>query len=142
MRFHQHNYSALGSKKIRKKPFQEESYLQIAFVNWLDSLNLGILYTASCGGMRTSIHTAKKMHASGYKRGCPDIIFFEARQSYHGLTIELKSEKGHIEKGGVQEQWKDALILRGYKALIMPTGLAFNDGLEWLKKKTKEYLGI
>ena len=37
---------------------------------------------------------AKRLKASGYKRGFPDVFVYEPRGPFHGLAIELKKEKG------------------------------------------------
>ena len=59
---------------------------------------------------------------------------------YNGLAIELKIGEG--KPSDYQKEWQQALTVRGYKALIMPSGLQLVDGLAWLKKKVREYLGM
>lgn len=92
------------------------------------------LWTASAGGMRTSIGTAIKMKNMGYKKGTPDIFIFESKYipaisgpgfEYKGLVIEFKTEKGipyQNTKKGVpskeQLQWIKELEYRGYYAVI------------------------
>ena len=61
-----------------------------------------------------------------------------ARGIYHGLTIELKAEKGRASKE--QLEWAKSLQNEGYKALIMPKGLDHWAGLKWLKLAVVEYL--
>jgi len=76
-----------------------------------------LLYCASAGGMRTGMHTAKKMKATGYVKGFPDIFIYEPRGKYHGLAIELKRESGGTISPE-QKLWRDNLKSRGYAAYI------------------------
>ena len=115
---------------------RSEDILQIHFADWLDKQS--VLYSASCGGMRTGIHTARKMKRMGYRKGCPDIMIFEARGGYGGLFIELKSKTGSATPE--QKEWQRRLILGGYQSYIMPIGMDFQQGLDWLKKKASGYL--
>jgi hypothetical protein len=96
--------------------FQEEYYEQVAVVNWLRLQYHDILFTASAGGMRTSIGTAKKMKAMGYSRGTPDLWIMERRKGFSGLIIELKKEKGGV-LSPEQKDWLKRLNERGFKAV-------------------------
>ena len=91
-----------------------EHDIQVKIAKYLDTM--GLLWTASAGGMRTGIRTAVKMKAAGYKKGTPDIMIFEPRGDYHALFIELKTKKGTASKE--QKQWIEYLSHRGYKAAI------------------------
>jgi len=107
------------------------------FARWLDSKN--ILFCASAGGMRSSAKTGAKMKKMGYKKGFPDIFIYRASRGCYGLSIELKVKGG--TKSFEQKSWKACLITNGYQALIMPTTLNVEDGLEWLKEAVNQYLG-
>jgi len=123
--------------KPRKPQSQEEMILQVRFANWLNKME--IVYCAS-GKSFSHKATAGKMKAMGYKKGFPDIFIYEPRGGYYGLAIELKSKTGVVSDE--QKEWQQALIVRGYMAIIMPTGLNMFEGLDWLKKKTSIYLGV
>jgi hypothetical protein len=56
------------------------------------------------------------MKATGYKKGFPDLFFYEPRQGFNGLAIELKKPGGSPTPH--QRQWKADLEARGYKAVI------------------------
>lgn len=73
----------------------------------------------------------------GAKKGFPDIQILERTANYSGLFIELKSKTGKASKE--QKGWCTALNNRGYYAVIMPTGLDFEQGLDWLKGTVNEY---
>lgn len=117
---------------IMKIEFIRSEYIeQIQFVNWLEQTYPGILFSSSCGGMRTSIGTAVKMKRAGYKKGCPDIMIFEPRGQYHGLFIEMKREKKSVISPE-QKVWINELNKRNYKAVICY-------GFEDAKKTVEKY---
>ena len=96
---------------------QNELKVQIAVVNWLRSNFPEILYCASAGGMRTSLSVAKKMKASGYVKGFPDLGIFHPTMKHHGMFIELKADKkGYASKE--QKEWIEMLNRRGYYAVV------------------------
>lgn len=90
---------------------------QVAVVNWLREAYPDCLFTASCGGMRTSIGVAKKMKKSGYTSGCPDLIIAEPRGKFHGLWVEMKRTQGGTVSAS-QKEWISKLLARGYQAVI------------------------
>jgi len=93
-----------------------ELYIQIAVVNWLKSNFPEILYCASAGGMRTSLSVAKKMKASGYRRGFPDLGIFHPTNKHNGMFVELKANK-KCYATKEQKEWIEALNQRGYYAV-------------------------
>ena len=115
-----------------------EYFEQVAVVEYLKTAYPNVLFSATCGGMRTSIGTAKKMKISGYKKGLPDLMIFEPRGNYHGLFIEMKAPfvKGVSQKGKTsleQLEWQARLNERGYMAVICY-------GFEEAKKAIDGYL--
>tara|TARA_R110000824_G_scaffold147513_1_gene316968 strand:- start:986 stop:1375 length:390 start_codon:yes stop_codon:yes gene_type:complete len=96
---------------------QNELKVQIAVVNWIKYNFPNILYCASAGGMRTSLSIAKKMKASGYVKGFPDLGIFHPTPKYHGMFIELKADKkGYATKE--QKEWIKNLNDLGYYACV------------------------
>ena len=63
------------------------------------------------------MNEAKRMKATGYKRGFPDVFVYEPRGSFHGLAIELKKDKGGRVSTS-QKEWVEALKIRGYKSVV------------------------
>ena len=63
------------------------------------------------------MNEAKRMKATGYKRGFPDVFVYEPRGPFHGLAIELKKEKGG-RVSQAQKDWKQALEERGFHATV------------------------
>ena len=96
---------------------QNELKVQIAVVNWLRINFPEILYCASADGIRTSLSVAKKMKASGYVKGFPDLGIFHPTMKHHGMFIELKADKkGYASKE--QKEWIEMLNRRGYYAVV------------------------
>jgi hypothetical protein len=105
----------LHSMKPRaKKPLAGEAGVQTIIVNYLKFQYPGILYCASAGGMFTSMKQAIKMKMTGYVKGFPDLQICEPNEKYHGLFIEVKTEKGVVSKE--QKEWIKQLNKRGYYA--------------------------
>ena len=105
----------------RKKPAgrfgpDSEYTIQKSIIELLDLKAPRLLYCASAGGVRTSLAEARRMKATGYKKGFPDLFFYEPRQGFNGLAIELKKPGGSPTPH--QKQWKADLEARGYKAVV------------------------
>ena len=93
----------------RKKPAgrfgpDSEYSIQKSIIELLDLKAPRLLYCASAGGVRTSLAEARRMKATGYKKGFPDLFFYEPRQGFNGLAIELKKPGGSPTPH--QKQWK------------------------------------
>ena len=93
-----------------------ESVLQTHIVNYIKMQYPKARFCASLGGIRTSMSQAKKAKANGYWAGFPDLQICEPNHNYHGMFIEIKTEKGYASQ--LQKQWIKALNERGYKAVI------------------------
>ena len=98
----------------------EEHEHQKALFHWAKVMEnqhpeLALLYANPLGGYRPK-RTAAKMKAEGVKAGVPDITLPVARHGYHGLYIELKTERGRVTPE--QRQWMWALYQQGYLALV------------------------
>ena len=93
-----------------------ETDLQMHVVNYIRMQYPKARFCASLGGIRTSISQAIKAKKTGYWAGFPDLQICEPNQLYHGLFIELKTEKGRATAS--QKQWIKALNERGYKSVI------------------------
>lgn len=96
---------------------QKELMVQISVVNWLKLNYPKIIYCASAGGMRTSLSVAKKMKASGYVKGFPDLQIMHPTKRHHGMFIELKADKKSYPTKE-QKEWIEKLNKLGYYAVI------------------------
>ena len=94
-----------------------EYEIQKRFAEYIDTEHPNVLWCASAGGARTSMNEAKRMKATGYKRGFPDVFVYEPRGSFQGLAIEMKKDSGGRVSPS-QKEWQQALETRGYHATI------------------------
>ncbi|MCD8127863.1 MAG: VRR-NUC domain-containing protein [Clostridiales bacterium] len=74
---------------------------------------LKLLYHIPNGGRRDKIEAAH-LKAQGVKKGVPDLCLPVARDRYHGLYIELKTETGRTRPE--QRWWLEELMNQGYYA--------------------------
>jgi len=88
--------------------------VQVAIVQYIKMQYPNALYCASAGGMFTSMKQAIKMKMTGYVKGFPDLQICEPNEKYHGLFIEVKTDKGVVSKE--QKEWIKQLNKRGYYA--------------------------
>lgn len=93
-----------------------EHEIQSTFVDLISTEYPEILFCATVGGARMSIAEAKKIKRAGYRKGIPDVIFYEPRMGYMGLCIEIKKKGGRTSPH--QRQWKADLLKRGYQAVV------------------------
>jgi hypothetical protein len=122
---------------LRKR---RESDLQISIINWCRLQYPKILLTISPAGMKLPMQVARRFKAMGYRAGTADILIFEPRGIYHGLTLELKMP------GGVpspeQIEWRNEALDRGYLAVICPKIKDENDCFQWAISTIKNYLEL
>ena len=120
---------------------QLEQKLQEQVTIWLNSLLLPngnrIRWSASAGGMRVNMRTAIKMKRAGYKKGHPDINIYEAFGGWHGMMIETKCG---AYPGPEQKEWRDALLERGYYAVIVPGRFDFWEARKWIQDQVERYI--
>lgn len=90
------------------------------------------IYAIPNGGYRNKAE-AKKLKATGTKRGCPDLCLPVAKNGKHGLYIEMKYGKNKctIE----QVKWLDWLYKQGYMCKVCWSA---DEAIAVIK----EYLGI
>jgi len=94
-----------------------ESKLQIHCVKWFryEHPDL-VLFSIPNGGYRTAI-TAKIMKAEGQLAGVADIFLMYPNNKYHGLWIELKTDKGRQNEN--QKLFQTKAEQFGYKYCIV-----------------------
>jgi hypothetical protein len=117
-----------GRQKSNRHGPDSEYSIQKSICELLDLRAPWLLYCASAGGARTSLIEARRMKATGYKKGFPDLFFYEPRGPYSGLAIELKRDKGRATPD--QKRWKAELEERGYKAVVARGRQACLDALK------------
>ncbi len=96
----------------------KESDIQKTFMQWLQVKHpdlYAVTYSTPNEGKR-SWQLGKHMKAMGLKSGVPDLCIAFPTKYFHGLYIELKTEKGKPTAN--QCEWIEKLNSRGYLAVV------------------------
>jgi hypothetical protein len=92
----------------------EETRIQIAVMEWLKlqypDIERWAFHVAN--ERKTSISYGSLLKRMGVKAGVPDLFIMEPVAPYHGLVIELKTEKG--KKSLKQIEFVTAMQAKGY----------------------------
>lgn len=124
---------ARAGKGGRKKPCHPEEDMQVACVRWFAQahpLLEQVLNHAPNGGKRNAREGAR-FKAMGTRAGFPDLFLYVPAPPYHGLAVELKSEKG--KQSAAQRQWQQYLEHMGYRYELVRE-------LEQFKAVVEDYL--
>lgn len=102
-------------------PRRDEERLQKSCIKWIEYqypswLKEGRIYHSPNGERRDAI-TGAKLKSMGVVPGVPDLFIRIARHGYHGLYIELKTEKGRLSDK--QHQFADSAVADGYKFVVV-----------------------
>jgi hypothetical protein len=104
---------------LHRSPRDLEHRLQCACVRWFRLAypqHHHNLFAVPNGGYRTP-STAAKIKAEGALPGVSDLILLIARGDYHGLLIELKTDKGRQSEA--QREWQRLIEADGYKYVVV-----------------------
>jgi len=99
-----------------KNARQDEYRIQADFIRYLELMYPDLLYTISPAGFIMSAGMAMKMIRMGYRKGTPDVLFFEPCGVWHGLLIEFKDPKGTVSE--TQTEFLKQAANRGYYAAV------------------------
>lgn len=96
-----------------------ESEIQQQVIAWSQICkykeNLKYLHHSPNGGNRSAREGAR-FKREGVKSGFPDLILPKPKQNYHGLFIEIKTEKGRITP--TQKEWIEYLKENDYFTVV------------------------
>lgn len=93
-----------------------EHQIQVACVRWFRFQYANkIIFAIPNGGAR-SVTTGAMLKAEGVTRGVPDLFIPEPCGMWHGLFVEMKTEKGIASQ--YQKVMINALTIRGYRCEI------------------------
>jgi len=95
-----------------------EHDIQVSLMRWF-ALQFPVQYAVSYATPNAGKRTPRQgayMKAEGLKPGVPDICIPVARKGFHGLYIELKTEKGKLSKH--QAEFIDRLTEQNYMAVV------------------------
>lgn len=96
-----------------------EDSLQKSCVSWFSLQHreyAKLLHHSPNGGKRNATEAAK-FKAMGVRAGFPDLILCIARHGYHGLFIELKTDKGRQTEN--QKYYQCVLEEQGYRYIVV-----------------------
>lgn len=124
-------------RKTLKSGKSSEDQIQKTFFEWVFAQEkvypeLKLLHHIPNQGMRKIIYV-KKLKAMGMRLGWPDCGLPVARNGYHSLYIEFKSEEGELS------EYQKEMVLRLSKQGCLVG--CFNDAFKAIDF-VKEYLGI
>lgn len=112
----------LFTKRARtvKAAQPSESEIQAAFFVWLRVHEnrfpaLRFCFAVPNGGFRFKA-TAAAMKRTGTKAGVPDVFLPVARNGFHGLWIEFKTDGGKLSD--TQKTFREFLMSQNYKFLV------------------------
>ena len=66
---------------------------------------------------RCSVRQGARLKAMGVTAGVADLLLFVPRGGWHGLCLEVKTEKGRQRE--TQKEWEEAVTAQGYLYLIV-----------------------
>ena len=118
--------------KLKPNSEDQEQAMFFEWLSWQKEPEYRMAFAIPNGGKR-HITTGMRLKATGVRKGVPDIFLPVARGKYHGLFIEMKSEKGTVRKN--QKEWHDALRTQGYKVEVCR-------GCDQAIKEIQEYLKL
>lgn len=106
-----------AQRKTRATPIYNESAEQIAFVQWcrLKGYPYDRIYAVENEGKK-SPQAGSRAKQMGKRAGVSDLFLPVARSWYHGMYIEMKSDKGKVSDA--QQQFIDEVRAEGYAAFV------------------------
>lgn len=87
---------------------------QAAVVEWCELFHVPVVHVPN-EGKRTEAYAAR-LKRLGLQPGFPDLFVPAARGGYHGLMIEMKTERGRLTAD--QKRWLAQLNAAGYRAVM------------------------
>jgi hypothetical protein len=106
----------MAHKPLKSKKISELQH-QIALFKWASLYPMvnDYLFHIPNGGYRNP-REAFVLKKQGVKKGISDLFFAFPNEKYHGLWIEMKSEKGVLSED--QEEWLIKMNKMGYLAVV------------------------
>lgn len=95
-----------------------EHRIQVSCVKWfrLQYRDIGLLLWSTPNGSARDLITGKRLKDEGVVAGVADLFLAVARGGYHGLFIEMKTEKG--KQSPAQIEFQKRVEAQGYKYVV------------------------
>jgi hypothetical protein len=91
-----------------------------------------LLFAVPNGGSR-NIREAARLKSQGVVSGVSDLILLVPKGNFHGLCIEMKSEKGKLSEN--QKEWLEMVKMQGYETSVC-------NSFESFCKTINEYMNL
>jgi len=101
-------------EKLKKTEENEQTAL-FEYAVWQREPEWSLLFSIPNGGYR-KLKTGIRLKKTGLKAGIPDMMLPVGRKGYLGLFIEMKSERGVVQKN--QKEWHELLRAQGYEVEV------------------------
>ena len=93
-----------------------EHQIQAALFKWLAAVHPKVVAYAIPNAARRSMAQAAYLKAEGLRAGMPDVVIATARGGYHGMYLELKTQKGKLSES--QTEMLTRLANEGYASAV------------------------
>lgn len=94
-----------------------ENELQISVIKYCDIRRVSVVHIPN--ESKRTVSYGSLLKRMGMRKGFPDLFFPIARKGYHGLFIEMKTDKGKL--GDDQLKWLKTLSKEGYLCKVCRT---------------------
>lgn len=93
----------------------DEENLQMRCVAWFHARwpKMAALLHHSPNGGKRNLREAARFKRMGVRAGYPDLTLHVARGRWHGLFVEMKTDRGRLSPE--QEEQRTALVAEGYR---------------------------
>ena len=107
-----------------------EDDLQAECITWFDYQYpklKNLLFHVPNGGHR-NIREAARLKKQGVRPGVSDLILLIPRGNFHGMCIEMKSEKGTLSEN--QKEWLKQAENNGYLTIVCNNFILFKTAID------------
>jgi hypothetical protein len=94
----------------------EETTTQIIVMDWIRFKGLDPITMHIANERKSSIQAGALLKRMGVKSGVSDLFIARASREYHGLWLELKSEKGKVSAN--QSKFMADMVREGYATKV------------------------
>lgn len=120
-------------KRVMSESLEQEALIQWATLARQEFKELEMLFHIPNGAKR-DIRVGAALKRQGVKAGVPDLFLPVARETHHGLFIEMKV--GRNKQTAEQKVWEQNLLEQGYKVIVCYSWIAAKEEIiKYLRNK-------